>query len=216
MRNNKKHIEPNTVVYSLVVFTMLFSYAIVATTIAFVMNVANYNGVKLTESSFFTASSTDFYLLGIHFKDPYTFYVLNLVFFSNSLFLNINIFIVQPLFQKVLFSNNPAIEHTIKLGLSVLVVIYDIWTALRSVISLIGVTSNFTFFLSNSIGFLLGDTFIKYLYLTYPERVNFKYERFPITVTINNNISPEETVQKMQIAPVVASSRFDRFPHSFF
>lgn len=213
MRNQKKDIEPNTVVYSLVVFTMLFSYVIVATTIAFVMNVANYNGVKLTESSFFTASSADFYLLGIHFKDPFTFYVLNLVFFSNSLFLNINIFIVQPLFQKVLFSNNPTIEHSIKLGLSILVVIYDIWTALRSVISLIGVTSNFTFFLSNSIGFLLGDTFIKYLYLTYPERVNFKYERVPITVTINNNVPPAQAVQ---IEQVVASSKFDRFPHSFF
>lgn len=174
---NQHPLDPNTIVYSLTWFVLLFSYVIVATTVVYILYAENYNGKKLIEAHFFNAGPTNFYVFGVHFKDPLTFYVLNLIFFSNSLFLNVNIAVIQPLFQKITVVDQYEIEFSTRVTLSIIVLIYDVWSAIRSVISLVGVTSNIIFFLSNTMGFLIGDIFIKNLYLKYPHKMNFRYDK---------------------------------------
>ena len=132
-----------------------------------------------SQSLFFTFGGK-FALLGVTFENQ-TFYVgLCFFFFFNSFISQLNSNIVAPVFSRLIFSHPDEDEHhgngpgLSKSMLYFILVTYDIWSVARSLFGLLGILSNFGFFIGTSLGYLVGDLGVKYIYINWPEILNFK------------------------------------------
>lgn len=132
----------------------------------------------LAEYGFFTSSSFfeingNFEMLGIKFQDKLGLYIFFLFFFAiHSFIATINSKVIDPIFRRLTYSTSSSAvplampQHRV---IYRILIFYDIWLVIKQVINLLGILSNFGFFISTSLGFLVGDVFINYMYINYPE-----------------------------------------------
>lgn len=158
---------------------MFVAYLLLVVFLIVLGQITSETGEKVFYNSTFFQSGNKFTILGLNFDSRGYFYIFMGFFFLNSLIFNLNVSVINPVFQRIVFNMNDNVEISSEqqFRLSALLVIYDVWSAFRSLFSIIGVTSNIWFFLSNTMGFLIGDLFIRNMYIKYPESFKFNYHK---------------------------------------
>ena len=143
-----------------------------------------------SQSLFFTFGGK-FALLGVTFQNQ-TFYVgLCFFFFFTSLVGQLNTNIVSPVFSRLIFSHPDEDEHhgngpgLSKSMLYFVLLAYDLWSVARSLFGLLGILSNFGFFIATSLGYLVGDLAVKYVYINWPRVLNFESKGYR-TIPMNS------------------------------
>ena len=159
--------------------SIILSLLAVSYTLYIVMFIVLSQQHIFSESLFFTLGSK-FALLGVTFENQ-TFYVgLCFFFFFNSFIAQLNSNIVSPVFSRLIFSHPEEDEHhgngpgLSKNMLYFILVTYNLWSVARSLFGLLGIISNFGFFIATSLGFVLSDLGVKYVYINWPEMLNFQ------------------------------------------
>ena len=162
-----------------VYLSIILSLLALSYTLYIVMFIVLSQQQLFSESLFFTFGGK-FALLGVTFENQ-TFYVgLCFFFFFNSFIAQLNSNIVSPVFSRLIFSHPDEDEHhgngpgLSKNMLYFILVTYDLWSVARSLFGLLGIISNFGFFIATSLGFLLSDLGVKVVYINWPELLNFK------------------------------------------
>ena len=162
-----------------VYLSIILSLLALSYTLYIVMFIVLSQQQLFSESLFFTFGGK-FALLGVTFENQ-TFYVgLCFFFFFNSFIAQLNSNIVSPVFSRLIFSHPDEDEHhgngpgLSKNMLYLILVTYDLWSVARSLFGLLGIISNFGFFIATSLGFLLSDLGVKVVYINWPELLNFK------------------------------------------
>lgn len=164
-------MDPHTVVIVLIIV----SYISMIILINFMGTMATPSGDKFFTNSTFFTSGYQFTMFGLDFENRHYFNVLCFFFFFNSLVFNLNVSIINPLFQRIIFMQEVEIDKKTQGFLSLLLLLYNVWSVFRSLFALVGMTSNVWFFMWNSIGFLLGDLVIRNIYIMKPHTFKFDY-----------------------------------------
>ena len=161
--------------YLRIILSLLFiSYALF--TVMFVV----LSRERLFAKSIFFTFGGEFALLGVTFNNESFYAGLCFFFFFNGIFGQLNTNIIAPVFARLVFSHPEEDEHhgcNLSLRKSTLywiLIAYDVWAVARSLFGLLGILSNFGFFIASSLGFLVGDLGVKYIYINSPETLNFK------------------------------------------
>lgn len=156
---------------------MLLSYLIIISIFVFLSQITTTLGEHVFVDSTFFSGGSKFTILNLEFNNVAYFYIFNFFFFLNSVVYYVNTAIISPLFNKLIFTYNDdmKISSRSKTFLTSLLFVFDLWSAFRSLLSIIGITSNIYFFISNTVGFLVGDIMIKYLYIQYPSKFIYDY-----------------------------------------
>ena len=162
-----------------VYLSIILSLLAISYTLYVVMFIVLSQQHIFSQSLFFTFGGK-FALLGVTFENQ-TFYVgLCFFFFFNSFIAQLNSNIVSPVFSRLIFSHPDEDEHhgngpgLSKNMLYFILVTYDLWSVARSLFGLLGIISNFGFFIATSLGFLVSDLCVKYVYINWPELLNFQ------------------------------------------
>ena len=159
----------------LIVALLVLSYISLIVMLSYMAMIKSIDNKSIFTDSKFFSSGHRFSLLGMDFDDIRYFRAFNVFFFINSLLYYLNISVINPIFSRIVNSNILRISNRVASSLSILLIIYDTWNAFRSFFSIIGITSNFYFFLSNTAGYLVGDIMIKNIYLKYPDLLKYEY-----------------------------------------
>lgn len=156
---------------------IVVSYVLLILTFIALGVIQNNAGQTVYSDSDFFKLNSKFTLLGIEFDHRPYFALFAIIFFMNSLLYWINIAVINPLFSRIIFAYNGSgkIPSNTRLFLSTLLLFYDLWNAFRSLLSILGVTSNIVFFIASTLGYLVGDIAIKNLYLIYPDYFRYEY-----------------------------------------
>jgi hypothetical protein len=161
-------------VYLRIIITLL-----ILSWILFIVMFIVLSTYELFSKSLFFSFGGRFSLLGVEFEDQGLYNGLGFFFFFNSLFGTLNSNVIAPVFSRLIFSHPTEqechgseyrIDNT---TLYVILIFYDLWLAVRGLFNLLGILSNIGFFIATSMGFLLGDIVIKYIYINDPEMLNF-------------------------------------------
>lgn len=168
------HVSVPTIIISLLVV----SYASVVAIMAFLgsMELSGTAGSIYTESTFFNGG-TRFVILGVTIEDSGYFVALIFFFFINNFLSQLNNQIISPLFGRIIFAYREDIKISTraKIFLYTILPVFNTWSSFRNLFSILGITSNIWFFIANSLGFIIGDTVIRILYITHPKMFVYDY-----------------------------------------
>jgi hypothetical protein len=151
-----------------------------------------------TKSLFFSFGGR-FSILGVEFEDQNLYTGLGFFFFFNSLFGTLNSNVIAPVFNRLIFSHPSEREcHSKKYRIDnatlyTILIFYDLWLAVKSLFNLLGILSNLGFFIATSIGFLIGDIVIKYIYINDPYILNFSPNSNKCYTKIDNDDSDSDS-----------------------
>lgn len=153
------------------------SYVVLIAMIIGILVIQNDEGKKIFHDSDFFNFDNSFTILGIQFNDRGQMIVFVVFFFVNSLLYYINIGIIVPLFNQLIIKSNSHTEMNKRTQtcLFFLLVVYDLWASFRNFFSIIGLTSHISFMLANTLGYLVGDIFVKYRYISSPQELKFDF-----------------------------------------
>lgn len=174
----------------LILILLGVSYASLISMFFHLASLTTANGETIFGDSDFFSAGPEFTLMGLTFNDKSQFRAMNFFFFLNSLLYYLNVSVINPIFSRII--NNAVLRVSPKVAsyLSLLLIVYDLWNAFRSFFTIIGVTSNLMFFISNTLGYLIGDIVIKNIYLMYPDLLKYEYIDEPdSTVSENQSLN---------------------------
>lgn len=152
---------------------------LVASWILFIIMFILLSSFELFSKSLFFSFGGKFSLLGVTFEDQSFYISLGFLFFFNSFLSTLNINIIAPVFSRIMFSHPEEEEchnenyRLDKETLYYILFFYDTWLVVRSLFNLLGILSNIGFFIATSMGFLIGDLTVKYIYINDPMLFNF-------------------------------------------
>lgn len=173
----------------MVIGLLIVSYIILICLVYFLSIMENSTGQKFFRDSPFFTSGYKFSMFSIDFENKHYFNVLCFFFFINSFIFNLNLSVINPLFQRLIFNKKVEVDAQTQGYLSFVLFVYDVWSVFRSFFAIVGMVSNVWFFVWNSVGFLAGDLLIRNLYIKYPDSFKFDYSG-PVkihTVQVTNN-----------------------------
>lgn len=196
----------------IVLVVLLISFSVALGFIIFIWNLEVSDGISFIGNSTYFRPGPKFEILGVDFDNQGKFTAFAVFFAMVSFLYHLNMTLINPLFQRLVYDPKMKVEKQTRRFLATLLIFYDVWIAFRNVISVIGLTSNFYFFIAGTVGFLVGDLFIRLMIILNSEFFVFNYSKdavsslgetkeigpaiIPSEVNPNDSLTEEESLLK--------------------